>query len=167
MKTKLISILLCLVFVVSLCACDKGGNTTDGKYKNDVAPETLANSIVEAISSPHGFTAPDSDYVEFNMEGASALCKDYCVMLSSMNINMNEFGIFRAKSEKDAEAVAAICQTYVDTKIEGYNPHYLPQEYPKIQNGTVKIYGTYVVYTFLTDDDMAKVEKILLGKLAK
>jgi hypothetical protein len=161
MKTKLISILLCLAFIFSLCACD------ESNYKNDVATKDLADKIVAAIASPHGFASPDSDFVEFNMEGAAALCDDYCVMLSGMNINMNEFGIFRAKSESDAEALAKICQTYVDLKIEGYNPHYLPEEYPKIQNGTVKIYGTYVVYTFLTNEDMAKVEKIMNEILAQ
>lgn len=161
MKIRLICALLSLVCIFSLVSC------SNSDYKNDVSSKELSDAIVEAIASPQGFTAPDSDFVEFNMEGAAALCEDYSIMLSSININMNEFGVFHAKSEKDAESVAAICQSYIDLKIEGYNPHYLPQEYPKIQNAKVKVYGSYVVYTVLTDEDTAKVDSIFTEKLTK
>ena len=171
MKIKLFSILLCLAFIFSLCACDSGNsgvnNTNESKYKNDVASKVIADALAEAIDSPVGFDSPDSDYIEFNMEGASALCEDYCIMLSKININMNEFGVFRAKSEADAEALAAICQAYVDLKIEGYNPHYLPDEYPKIQNGKVTTYGCYVIYSFLTTQDTSKIDGVVTGMIAK
>lgn len=171
MKIKLISILLCLTFILSLCACDSDDSgmniTNESKYRNDVSSDLIAYALAEAINSPIGFESPDSDYVEFNMEGASALCEDYCIMLSKININMNEFGVFRAKSEADAEALAAICQTYVDLKIEGYNPHYLPDEYPKIQNGRVTTYGCYVIYSFLTTQDTSKIDGVVTEKIAK
>ena len=161
MKIKLICTLLCLVFILSLCAC--GGN----EYKNDVTSKSLADAIVEAIAAPQGFTAPDSDFIEFNMEGATALCEDYCIMLSSMNINYNEFGVLRAKNEADAEKLAEICQTYIDLKKEGANPHYLPNEYPKIENARVKVYGCYVVYTVLSDADTKTVDKLISEELTK
>ena len=161
MKIRLISALLCLAFILSLCAC--GG----GEYNNDVTSKDLADAMVDAIASPQGFTAPDSDFVDFNMEGASELCADYCIMLSSMNINYNEFGVFHAKNEADAKKIADICQSYIDLKIEGANPHYLPQEYPKIQNAKVMVYGCYVVYTVLSDADTKTVDALINEKLAK
>ena len=161
MKIKLISALLCLTFVLSLCAC--GG----GEYTDDITAKDLGDAIVEALAAPQGFTAPDSDFVDFNMEGAADLCVDYYVMLSSMNINYNEFGIFHTKNEADAKKVAEICQGYIDLKIEGTNPHYLPQEYPKIQNAKVKVYGCYVVYTILSDSDAKTVDSLINDKLAK
>ena len=163
MKIKLISTLLCLAFVLSLCAC--GG----GEYKNDITPKDLADAIVGAIATSQDFTAPDSDFVDFNMEGASELCTDYCVMLSNINININEFGVFRAKSEADAKRVAEICQSYIDLKTESYTngPQYLPEEYPKIQNAKVKVYGCYVVYTVLLDSDAKTVDSLINEKLSK
>jgi len=163
MKTKFICALLCLIFILSLVSCDKG----ESKYKDDVTSKALGDAIVDAINAPQGFLAPDSDFIEFNMEGATALCEDYCIMLSSMNINYNEFGIMRAKNEDDAKKLADICQSYIDIKKEGANPHYLPQEYPKIENAKVKIYGCYVVYTVLSDADAKIVENTITEKLAK
>ena len=58
MKTKLIPILLCLVFIVSLCACN------ESDYKNDVSSKDIADAIVADINSPHGFASPDSDFIE-------------------------------------------------------------------------------------------------------
>ena len=161
MKIKLISLLLCLSFIVALCAC--GG----GDYKNDATSKAIADAIVEKLAAPQGFLAPDSDFIEFNMEGASGLCEDYCIMLSSMNINYNEFGILRAKNEADAKKLAEICQSYIDLKKEGANPHYLPNEYPKIENAKVKVYGCYVVYTVLSDADTKTVDNLISEKLAK
>ena len=163
MKTKLIPILLCLVFIVSLCACN------ESDYKNDVSSKDIADAIVTSINDADGFTSPDSDFVEFNMEGVSALCEDYTVMLSTVSININEFGIFRTKSEKDAEQIAALCQKYIDQKVDSYmnGPQYLPEEYPKIQNASVKVYGCYVVYTVLTDANTSTVDSVVLEKLAK
>lgn len=162
MKIKLISMLLCLAFVLSLCACGGGG-----EYNNSKTSQELADAVIATLNAPQGFTAPDSDFIEFNMEGASALCEDYCIMLSSMNINYNEFGILRTNNEDDAKKLAEICQEYIDLKIEGTNPHYLPNEYPKIENAKVKIYGCYVVYTVLSDADTKTVEELISQSLAK
>ena len=84
-----------------------------------------------------------------------------------MNVNYNEFGILRAKNEEDAKKLSVICQAYIDLKIEGTNPHYLPNEYPKIQNAKVKVYGCYVVYTILSDADTKTVESVINSKIAK
>lgn len=162
MKIKLISALLCLTFIFSLCSCNNSS-----AYKNDVSSKTISDAIVEAINAPQGFIAPDSDFIEFNMEGATDLCEDYAIMISSMNVNYNEFGIMRAKNEDDAKKLAEICQSYIDIKKEGTNPHYLPQEYPKIQNAKVKVYGCYVVYTILSDADAKTVESVINSKIAK
>ena len=161
MKTKLISIILVFAFVLALGACNKT------EYKTDVTAKTISDALIEAFASADGYRNADSDFIDFNMSGASELCEDSAIMLSASNKNYDEFGVFKAKTEEDAKKLADLCKTYLELKLVGTRPDYLPDEYPKMQSATVKAYGCYVIYTILSDADTKTADTVIKGILAK
>lgn len=163
MKTryiKLISALLILTALVSFCSCAK-------TYKDDLTASELADSIVTAVPVADGYSDAEDDFVDFNMPGVSSLCSEYIVKLSSSDIDMNEFGVFHAKSEKDAKEIAELCQKYLDKANNGMIGDYNPTELPKIEDSKVLIYGKYVIYTVLASSDCQLATDAVLAKIEK
>ncbi len=157
---RIISAILCLTFIFSLTACGKS-------YKDDKTASQLAAVIEKAAPTNGGYSSAESDFVDFNMKGVSEICDEYVIKLSSADTDMSEFGVFHAKTSSDAEKISELCQKYVDKVKTNYNPDYLPEEYPKIQNAKVTVWGNYVVYTMLTDSERTAVVSAILAEIEK
>ena len=157
---QLISAVLCVIVIASLCACSKS-------YSDSFSASELAAQIEVAVPVTNGYVDAEDDFVDFNMPGASELCTDYVVKLSYSDVDMNEFGVFRAKSEADAKKVAELCQKYLDKANSGMIGDYNPTELPKIEDAKVVIYGKYVIYTVLTAKDHNTANSAILAKIEK
>ncbi len=156
---KLISAVLCLILLLSLAACSKD-------YRDDLKASELASAIEKAAPAEGGYAAAESDFADFNMKGITDICDEYVIKLSSADTDMSEFGVFHAKNPTDAKKISDICQKYLDKTLANYNPDYLPEEYPKIQNAKVTVYGNYVVYTMLTETERAEAVEAITTLIA-
>lgn len=157
---KIISSLLCLITVLSVCSCAK-------TYKEGIAADELANAIAAAIPTKDGYYTADADFVDFSIPGASALCEDYIVKIASSDTNKSEFGVFCAANSSDVDKLAELCQKYIDDAKKNLIGDYLPEEMPKIENAKVLVYGDYVIYTVLTDADRQAAITAILSKIEK
>ena len=169
MKKILCLLLLCLLFVpFSLISCTPG--TQD--YRDDVPVSDLSSSMIRAIGEEtSSFRHPDSDYFDINIntEGIGGI-ETYEICLHTSSGNFSEIGICKVSSDKDADEVNKMLQTYVESqqkKLESFLANYEPEEVEKIQNATVQTFGRYVIYVFLTKDGQRAAFDAVKAKLAK
>ena len=159
--TKLLSIILCITALASICSCAK-------VYKDDASASDLMSKATGAVSVNGGYESPETDFVDFYLSGISDICTDYSIKLSSEDTNMNEIGIFHAGNTADAKKIADICQKYVDKqKQSSLAVDYLPGEISKYEDAKVMTYGNYVIYTFLTDADRQSAISAILPLIEK
>ncbi|MBQ4111568.1 MAG: DUF4358 domain-containing protein [Clostridia bacterium] len=149
-------LLLALCMLLPLTAC--GG----GNWRTDVSAQSLCDSVIASLPVKDGWRAVTDKYISASSWGedyATHMEKvtEYRIMVSeNSDMNIDEVGIFRCASEKDAKAVAEFAQGYLDTKklqmtplLESYNP----AELPKLDTATVNVIGCYVLYTILNSSE--------------
>ena len=65
-------------------------------------------------------------------------------------------GIFHAPNEGDAKKLKEITQRYLDGLLEekgAFIGSYAPKELEKLENAEARIFGNYVAYAILSEDD--------------
>ena len=69
---------------------------------------------------------------------------------------------------KDAQGNAvAVANAYIARRIEAWMPEYMPEEFPKMEAASVKIFGNYVVYAILSEDVKADVFDAVKAELTE
>ena len=143
--TKIIAVILCLAAFASLAAC--GGK----ELRTDVPAPDIAEKVAKAIDKPQGLTTVDENYVAGRLQVDLSKCSEYVVRINSFGTDVDEFGVFKAKDEEAAKAVAAQVQAYLDNRLATWMDEYMPEEKPKVENAEVKVSGVYVLYGILSD----------------
>lgn len=152
---------LVITILLSFTAC---GN----KYVDNVSAKDLSAALERGIVTDGGYREADSDFLTFNFDGANRYIIDFRVVLANNSgENANEIGVFRANNEKDAKALAKLCQAYINNKIAHWNYDYNPDENVKIENADVNVFGAYVIYTVLTPEDTGYVSVIVENLIVK
>ena len=158
---KLVSALLCLAALASICSCAKS-------YNDDANASDLMAKAIAVVNVDGGYESPETDFVDFYMAGISEICNEYSIKLSAEDTNMNEIGIFHASNTANAKKIAEICQKYVDKqKQSSLTVDYPPGEISKYEDAKVMTYGNYVIYTFLTDADRQAAISAILPLIEK
>lgn len=149
-KTFIISQVIALALVILFIVIFVG----DDEYTNTLSADELLSEASKVIVTEGGTSALDPDVIlEFgdNMPNVT----DYSIIKANNSKNINEMGIFRSENENVEELVERV-KKYVEDKKQTYRAlDYFPEEAQKIDNATVKVYGNYVIYTFLNEKDTA------------
>ena len=143
--TRMIAAVLCLAALCSLAAC--GGKAV----RDDVPVLEIVAAIQQAIKKPEGLTAVDENYVAGRLQLDINKYTEYTVCINSFGTDVDEFGIFKAKDEDTAKALASEVQSYLDNRLATWMDEYMPEEKPKVENAEVKVAGVYVLYGILSD----------------
>jgi hypothetical protein len=164
---KITSILLCLLaLTLCLCSCQDKKN-----YRDDLSSDLVAGEMLHYVNIEGGCTTPDNDYVSLEFPNPSAVegkVADWWIYASISSKTVDEFGVFHVKSGEDVQAVKSAVDEYVQymkVKLEVYLEIYEPSEKAKLENTQVKVFGNYVVYTMLSQDDTTAVYDMLDGYL--
>lgn len=157
---KKISLILLIVTLISLTSC--GGN-----YIDTVSASDLANIGANGFTTSGGVKTLDDDVIlEFTDEELDYL-KDYCVIKANNAKNINEIGVFRVEDDKANELKPLIAK-YVENLQKTYRAmNYFPEEVEKIDFATVKVFGNYVVYSFLNENDTEAFYKAIENSIKK
>ena len=158
--TKIISLILALCFLLSLTSCNKG-------YADDKTSKEVAEIIKGAITSDTGYREADSDYLDFNISGASELCTDHVIIFSEKDTNIDEFAVLHAKDDASAKTLKEMCESYLEKKNSAWNSDYLPEEAPKLRNAQVYVFGNYVVYLILSSSNCEHAKTAIDAALAQ
>ena len=144
---KKLSILLITVLLLTLVSCG-------GDYIDTVSSSELATAAIAYVTTEGGTRVLDDDVIlEFVEDDVPSYLRDYTVIKANNAKNINEIGIFRVEDGK-ASDMKKIVERYVSMLQSDYrNQPYFPEEVEKIDFATVKVYGNYVVYSFLNESD--------------
>lgn len=149
-RIQLGALLVTAIFTLSVLSGCGNKNT----YKDDIAVEDLANSVVSAIgsSTDEMLEQPDS-YIENFMKTNVSSFDEYIVMRNYFGTSIDEFGIFKGKDAAHTKEVAAIVENYLELLVTAWNGNYTPEETPKLKAAEFKVFGNYVMYTILSDEN--------------
>ena len=146
-----------LLLTLPLASC---GDKNSSSYRNDVTVGAVCDAAEGCVPTADGYYnyADDSEYLDFNFEGANSLIESYEIRIARASDNINQFGVFKVK-DGSANVMKTICQTYIDIMMERWvsQANYIFDEHPKMENAEVRVFGNYVVYTMLLPSDKTAV----------
>ncbi len=141
---------LCLVIAMTaglMLACGSG------TLKDNVPVKDIAETVNKALSGIQNLSAADENYISVQQALPISDCDDYMEMFQTSGVGIDEYGIFRMKEESGIEGMKSAIQDYIDSAKLSFNENYAPNEKPKLDNAEIRVFGKYVVYAVLSEDD--------------
>lgn len=144
---RLSLIIFAALLLATLASC--GGDT----IKSDVPVSEIASRVDSVISSGGNMAEADGSYVSGYVGIGADMYSEGTVMVRSMGVNVDEYGIFRCADDKQAEELLTAVKAYLKMRDDSWMPEYMPEERPKVQSAEYKVLGNYVMYAILSEDD--------------
>ena len=123
-------------------------------YRDDVACETLTASVCEEIDGDEEFVPFGEEHIRYSFEDTDRFA-DHSLVYSVRSENIDEIGVFLAKSDEDVAELRRVCEEYVRTlqkEQRAFVASYAPREATKLDNAAVRVFGRYVVYAVLDEE---------------
>ncbi len=146
----LLALTLALTLVLSGCGQDS--------YTTTLSADKVADKLLEVLSGRyHG---ADADYISESRFGANyrdltEKCYDHIILLSDdEETNIDQIGVFHVINKSDVSGVADAVTSFVEAeklRLRDLLTSYNPGELPKLEQAQVKVCGTYVFYSFLSE----------------
>lgn len=144
---KKASVIAFILMLCLLCSCT-------GAKQPAAEPDmqTVADAVTAAakLNMEDMAQTPDN-YVQELMNIAPDLYEIRNTLISSVGTSINEYGIFKATSKENADAIAEALKAYLDYRRSVWMDEYMPEEKPKLENAEVWQQGSYVMYAILDD----------------
>ena len=154
--------LITIIVMIVLSSCSMNMN----EYASDVEATELGRLVNEIIDDDAMYMLDDDVILKYSDKSIPYLV-DYCIFRAKESKNINEFGIFRFEDGKTHEFEKLIIE-YVGNLQKSYRAmNYFPSEEEKIDFARIKVYGNYVVYSFLNEEDTDKFYSTLEEILKK
>ena len=152
MKNKLpIIIILAVVLVIAVIAIVLLLPQKD--FRDDMTSADLVNIGAKSFSTEGGTYENDEDkLLDFTVE-ETPLLLDYKIIKANNSKNINEIGVFHVKDGKVNDFKECVDEYVLNLQASYRDMNYLPEETEKINCATVKVFGNYIVYSFLGEND--------------
>lgn len=149
-NTKILIVCLAIVLIAAIIIVVL---LTNKKYTDDCTSNELYELVSDSFLTDGGIKILEDDVIlEFAEEKPSYLI-DYVVIKAKNAKNINEIGIFKVEKGNDRKMKSEV-EEYVANLQKTYRAmDYFPEEVEKIDCATVKVFGNYVVYSFLNEND--------------
>ena len=148
-KQRFFAYVLTFFTLLTAVSCKKANKA----YSDVISAAELAQEMEEELDHTEFRTAHNNwldDYVTLP-EGLS----DYRICFSADGSNLNEFGIWHVRADQIAPLEATLRAYLAESLLrnrEFYNS-YIPQETPKLEHAEVRVFGNYVCYAILDEND--------------
>jgi hypothetical protein len=119
-------------------------------YRDDVSMAELSAAVEEGLDAS-GLAAMEESYLKGAMKLDTSLFADYVVKINAYGVNIDEYGIFKAKDEDSAASVKKAAEDYLKLRRDTWMDEYMPEEKPKLDSARVEARGLYVMYAILSD----------------
>lgn len=147
MNKKNISLIAATLAIFLLSAC--GAKTA--QVRNDIAVSEVSVAVTAVLGEDTLVSVPETYYAgAMNLNTADF--EGYNVKINSKGINIDEFGVFKAKDPSQVAAVEQAVKDYLQFRLDTWMVEYMPEEHPKLENSEVKTVGNYVMYAILSDE---------------
>ncbi len=147
---KQFRLLPALLALLMLAACGVKTPT----YRTDAEAQSILEECSSSLPAFSDLAAADEDYVKYRMAIDISAADSHTVYIQNKGTALDEVGIFRSASE-DSGALKALIETYLKNRNDEWTGLYLVEEYPKLKDAEVRVFGKYVVYAILSDSDKA------------
>lgn len=151
-RIKIIFIAL-IICTLLLSACNAG------KYSDEVSCYELCDKAISSIEESDEFSDYGKEYIKYFFED-SELHDDFRIVYSTETDDIDELGIFHAPSADSAKEIATTVQNYISemqNTQRAFIGSYAPEELPKLDNAEVRVFGNYVVYAIMDEDEKSDV----------
>lgn len=134
---------LCFAIVVflALFACSAPGGSFE--------PSALAGDLLDSGAFSDKLAQTDSQIGFYLYELSPDLAKEALFYFSS-GATAEELAVFKARSNQDAESIAAAVRTRIAAQSVSF-ADYNPGEVPKLDSAVLKVSGVYVVFCVAND----------------
>ncbi len=147
MTKKHLSFIALILAMSLLTAC--AGKAA--KVRDDVPVSDVSTAVAAVLDGDTLVSVPETYYAG-SMKMDVSEFEGYDVKINSKGINIDEFGIFKAKDSSQLPAVQKAVNDYLAFRLQIWMVEYMPEEKPKLENAEVKTVGNYVMYAILSDD---------------
>ncbi len=166
-KESLMKKILCLCLALITLALPLVSCSKD--YADDVSVDDLRDALEDSLTGTvPEYSLADKGYLD-DYFTIPDYVSDYVICFSTPGDNLDEFGIFHV-TEDNADDLKDKLEDYLsdsyDQNLNWYNS-YMPEETPKLRDAEVKVFGNYVVYTVLSDEDAKAAFEAVENKLKK
>ena len=158
---KWLVLILAFVLTFGLCACEKN------EYRHDLTSAQVMERVLSALPSEQGYREVTEQYINTSTWGETCYelmdkVADYHIVVAqNSDENINEIGVFHVKDTGDMGALPAMVETFVVGQTLRYGDlrsSYNPRELPKLDEAEVKVCGTYVFYSILSDENTDRAQ---------
>ncbi len=147
MKMKHLALISVLLIFSLFAGCGK-----TAVVKND-AVVTDVSAAVASVLNDDSLVSVDADYIAGSMKMDVSDYDSYDVKINSKGVNIDEFGIFKAKDASQLVTVTKAVNDYIQMRKDTWMVEYMPEERPKLDSSEIMILGNYVMYAILSDED--------------
>ena len=166
MKKKVIIIIICVV-ALAIIGTTLALTLRNKKYDDSLSSNELYNKVANSFATVGGVTVLDDDIILEFMDDKPDYLIDYTVVRAQNAKNINEIGIFKVKNGK-AKELKSVIEKYVTDMQSAYRAmDYFPEEVEKIDCATVKVFGNYIIYSFLNEADTEAFYNAIENQIAK
>ncbi len=148
-------ILAAATLLLFTAACTKD----DGGQKN-VDYETLSGAVNTAVAGFDSaeYTPREDSYIKNFIKITPADCANCSILVSTEGGSINEYGVIEAGEGQSASDVSDVIKAYFDFYRGIWDDRYLADEYPKLRDAEVRVFGDkYVVYTIMGESERSTV----------
>lgn len=167
MKRNKIALLLIAAALLSVCftACGKNDATSETP-KEPATLQSICAAIEGKMDNATALTNREDSFVENFMQLDASALSEYRIKAQTEGGSIDEYGVLRVKSGESTEAIEETVRNYLDFYLNTlWDDRYKPEEKPKIENASYKVFGNeYVVYLIM-DKSVQSDVYTALGKL--
>ncbi len=153
MKKKLITLALTAMMILGVTAC---GNKDGGEKPVDVAipVDTIVQDLEKELEFGMMMKLDAETLKQFYNLDAS-LFEEHSANFPMMNVQANEYSVFKLKDEKDLDTVKEALKVRAETVQKTFE-FYLEDQYKNAKNYYLDSNGKYVIFVIHEDVDKAK-----------
>ncbi len=153
MKKKILALALTTMMVLAATAC---GTKEDDKKpaETTVSVDTMVQDLEKELEFGMMMKLDDETLKQFYNLDAS-LFEEYNVNFPQMNVQTNEYSIFKLKDEKDLDLVKKALVVRAETVQKTFET-YLQDQYENAKNYYLDSNGKYVIFVIHENVDKAK-----------
>ncbi len=153
MKKKLLAIALTTLMVLGATACGTKQNT-EKPGDVTVPVDTMVKDLEKELEFGMMMKLDDETLKQFyNLDGS--LFEEYSANFPQMNVQTNEYSVFKLKDEKDLDMVKEALVARAETVQKTFE-QYLPDQYENAKNYYLDANGKYVIFVIHENVDKAK-----------
>lgn len=141
---KKIMVAFLALFMLCLSSCQE--------KPSDAVMEDVVAAVEKAIPDSGSMVEADKDYLKGFFSADPDDFASYIIKVQSNGSNIDEFGIFEAKSNDDISNITKMLDEFFETYRAAWNDSYLQSEYPKLRDAEYYVSGKFVMYCILNEE---------------